>query len=1022
MPLSPERLTEIVQRLASRPGHEAVRVGVAQLLTDGLGARDYEVRFEAAIPEARGIIDALVGRTVFEFKSNLRTERADAEEQLTRYLAQRERETGERYVGLATDGATFIPYALQDGALAALPERRADSDDPRDILAWLGSVVVISEEAEPDPVAVRLELGRDSVAWRRARDDMRRLYENVRSDPEARTKRALWSQLLARVYGSPVDDDGLFFQHTYLTIIAKAMAAQVIELRNAEPAALLSGREFEGAGIYGAAESDFFDWPLRADGGAALVERIARQAGRFRFADVQADVLKGLYESLIDPEQRHLLGEYYTPDWLAESICREAVRDPFNERVLDPACGSGAFLFHAVRRFLAAADAEGLSNADALARCCDRVIGVDVHPVAVQIARVTYLLAFGDRLRGERGAIALPVYLGDSLQWNTEPFLADRDVLIAAPPDEESGAQGETLHFPATVARDPALFDQVISRMLETSANAPVGSTVGLLTWLGHQGVTDEATRQLLKETYERLCVLRSQGRDHIWGFAARNLVRPVWLSQQDQRPDVLIGNPPWLAYRYMDDETQTRFREECRELGLWAGGRVATHQDHSAYFYVRCAELYLRSNGRIAFVMPYAAMSRQAFEGFRKGAYPRNVNGARKSSQNVQRTNGASTLTTLQFTEAWALPSAARPLFPVPSCALFADRGAMPPGIENAAVYEASGVLPKRDASTAQAESALEWRSVAWPPVAEGTDDRGSDYQEAFRQGATLVPRLLCVVERSHARSGVSANAPRVTSRRTPQEKQPWKARPPLSGSIEAAFLRPLYLGESIAPYRPLAPAEAVIPWSAEAGVMDAQAADEGGFSRLADWMRQAEALWEGHKQGRVTLSKRNLALIENWDYWGKLSAQFPIAPLRVVYTTSGTLPASAVVRDDQAVVDSSLYWFSASDVEEARYLTTTFNSETARERIAPLQSRGQWGARHFDKLMLTLPIPRFDGENALHLELAALAADAERVAGEVELPERAGFVKARQIIRAALAADGVAQRIDARVAQLLG
>ena len=67
-------------------------------------------------------------------------------------------------------------------------------------------------------------------------------------------------------------------------------------------------------------------------------------------------------------------------------------------------------------------------------------------------------------------------------------------------------------------------------------------------------------------------------------------------------------------------------------------------------------------------------------------------------------------------------------------------------------------------------------------------------------------------------------------------------------------------------------------------------------------------------------------------------------------------------------------------------------------------------------------LPIPRFDAENALHLELAALAADAERIAGEVELPKRAGFVKARQIIRAALAADGVAQRIDARVAQLLG
>lgn len=1019
MPLSPERLAEIVQRLASRPGHEAVRVGVAQLLTDGLGARDDEVRFEAPIPEARGIIDALVGRTLFEFKSNLRRERADAEEQLTRYLAQRERETGERYVGVATDGATFTSYELQDGAAVPLTERRADPEDPRDVLAWLDSVVPLQEALPPDPDNVRLELGRESLAWMRARNDMRRLYENVRSDPEARTKRALWSQLLARVYGSPVNDDDLFFQHTYLTTIAKAMAAQVLGLGDAEPRELLSGRRFEQSNLHGVAESDFFDWPLRADGGAALVERIARQVGRFRFADVQADVLKGLYESLIDPEQRHLLGEYYTPDWLAEAICREAVRDPFNERVLDPACGSGAFLFHAVRRFLAAADAEGLSNADALARCCDRVIGVDVHPVAVQIARVTYLLAFGDRLRKERETVALPVYLGDSLQWNTEPFLADRDVLIAAPPDEESGAQGETLHFPATVARDPALFDQVISRMLEMSANAPAQAAPGLLTWLQAQGVEDAPTLDLLRDTYERLSTLRSQGRDHIWGFAARNLVRPVWLSQQDQRPDVLIGNPPWLAYRYMDDETQTRFREECRELRLWAGGKVATHQDLSAYFYARCAELYLSPGGKAAFVMPYAAMTRKAFEGFRNGAYPRNVNGARRNGNRPGGRNARTSLTTLEFTQAWALTDDARPLFPVPSCVLFADRGATSTGIRAAKVYAASGVLPKRDASTAQAEAALEWRSVAWPPIVEGADEQASAYHAIFRQGATMVPRFLCVVERPPlTRIGVATNQPIVVSRRSLQEKPPWKDMPSLRWNVEAQFLRPLYLGESIAPYRPLNPVEAVIPWDAESGVMDAEAAAAGGFPRLTVWMRQAEECWENGKRHK----EREMTLVGRWDYWGKLTAQFPIAPLRVVYTTSGTLPASAIIRDDQAVVDTKLYYAAVSGLDEARYLTAALNSKTAQERTAPLQSRGQWGARDIHKWILTLPIPRFDGENALHLELAAEGAEAERIAAEVELPDGAGFVKARQIIRAALAADGVAQRIDARVAQLLG
>src|SRR5271168_1704423 len=76
---------------------------------------------------------------------------------------------------------------------------------------------------------------------------------------------------------------------------------------------------------------------------------------RFRLSEVESDVLKILYESLIDRDERHGLGEYYTPDWLAAKIVRHAIDRPVEQRVLDPACGSGTFLFHAVRCFLAEA-------------------------------------------------------------------------------------------------------------------------------------------------------------------------------------------------------------------------------------------------------------------------------------------------------------------------------------------------------------------------------------------------------------------------------------------------------------------------------------------------------------------------------------------------------------------------------------------------------------------------------------------------------------------------------------------
>ena len=100
--LSDEQLNEIVHGLSRRPGHETVRADVRQLLIDGLLVPRDDVQLEKHIPEVRGRIDALLGRTVIEFKSDLRREASDAQEQLTRYITQRQDESGERYVGIAT--------------------------------------------------------------------------------------------------------------------------------------------------------------------------------------------------------------------------------------------------------------------------------------------------------------------------------------------------------------------------------------------------------------------------------------------------------------------------------------------------------------------------------------------------------------------------------------------------------------------------------------------------------------------------------------------------------------------------------------------------------------------------------------------------------------------------------------------------------------------------------------------------------------------------------------------------------
>lgn len=317
------------------------------------------------------------------------------------------------------------------------------------------------------------------------------------------------------------------------------------------------------------------------------------------------------------------------------------------------------------------------------------------------------------------------------------------------------------------------------------------------------------------------------------------------------------------------------------------------------------------------------------------------------------------------------------------------------------------------RDASEAQADAALAMRENA-PKPAEGRFTGGSAYRKSFRQGATLVPRMLCLVERrSLGRLGEDPTAPFVVSRRNNQEKQPWKSLPGVEHRVETEFLHPVLLGESILPYRVWRPFEGVVPVTAQGIVLDAEAAANRGYSGMHGWMTAAEAVWNAHRPSEISLTQQ-------YDYYGKLASQFPIPQLRVVYAKAGTLPAACLVRDE-AIIDHMLYWAAPRSEAEGYYLIAILDSETSRGRIAELQARGQFGARHFDKVMFTLPIPRFDAAVALHNDLAAAASEAERIASAFELPPIVKFQRARKLIRDALTESGIAQHIDELVARLL-
>lgn len=989
-----DRLPQIAREMASRPRHEALRGLVTELLREGFGATFSELQHERYLVDNSGRIDVAWGATVIELKTDLRREERDVLARMPDYLAEVERSSGpgRTTVGLATDGATLLAYTLDRGTLREIGRYEIEVDHPERLLSWLEPLLAPVPEVMPTPIAVALTFGRYSLAFGRAHAELQRLWSEVQDNPEVRLKRNLWDGLLRQVYGDDVGSDALFLQHTYLTILVKAIAARVLDLEINDPADMLSGRLLANEGIVGAVEADFFDWPLLAARGSELVRTLAAETVRFRLRDVEVDVLKSLYESLIDPDERHDLGEYYTPDWLAARVVAAAIPRPLEQRVLDPSCGSGTFLFHAIRRLIEAGRAAGLPPEEIVATCAERVFGIDVHPVAVALARVTWLLALGDLVQDRPPTLTVPVYMGDSMQWSLRPLGDTAEVLVDVPPNDPP------LRIPAGLASDQALFERALdelNRGLDTLAEPEAVRDA-----IARAGAT-EADAILLGRTFGQLKQLYLDGRNHIWTFILRNLLRPVWLSHPDHRVDVLIGNPPWIVYRHLSADMKDKLRLALQDYGLWVGGPLATHQDMFALFWARGAERYVREGGSLALVIPYAALNAPAFAGMRDG-----------SMKKVQ----------VAITGGWGLERV-WPIFGAQSgssttstCVLFGQRdrtGPVPAEFDRWV-----GVLPRRDATEAEASEALEHVRAAWPRAR--TLVSASPYRQRFRQGASLSPRRFFLVEYAVAgRLQSRRDAPRVRGRVGTLDKQPWTNVAPPEGPIERPFLRRVVLGESIAPFRALELATGVIPM--ENGlVLDAATADSRSHRGLASWLRDAETKWNNNSN-KGTDGAPRVTLAGSVNHLRKLTAQSERTPIRVLYAKAGTRLSACWISDEDAIVDTSAYWSAAHSAEEAAYVTIVLNAAIVLDRVKEFQPVGQRDPRHFDNLVWTLPIPEFDAAEALHQDLAAAALHAADVAARVELPGDMHFTGKRRLIRQALADDGVAQTIERLVDALL-
>ena len=286
-------------------------------------------------------------------------------------------------------------------------------------------------------------------------------------------------------------------------------------------------------------------------------------------------------------------------------MIRELVDDPLNQRVLDPACGSGTFVAEAVTHFISAARAAKWEPGEVLNRLREAMTGIDVHPVAVHLARAAWTLAarpaIGDAsAAGHDASLSIPVYLGDALQlrFRTGDMFAQHNITVQVEDEENT-----ELVFPVSLVERAETFDALMG---DVSASIKRGDDPFLA--LGDNEINDPAERQVIGDTIAAMQRLHDKGRNHIWAYYARNMVRPVVLSRS--KVDVVIGNPPWINYNQTADVLRDELKNLSRNTyGIWAGGHYATQQDVAGLFFARSVDLYLKGGGVIGFVLPHSAL-----------------------------------------------------------------------------------------------------------------------------------------------------------------------------------------------------------------------------------------------------------------------------------------------------------------------------------------------------------------------------------------------------------------------------
>ena len=885
------------------------------------------------------------------------------------------RENTRSFLGILTDGSTVWMWVFDKHGSV------------RDDQEWYNRTLNTSDDI--DNLIIRICRQKKGKPWapndptpifKPLKKKFKQHYDNVKHLRSVVTQRNLWKRQL-EIAGnppSPSNEEDQFVLHSMLIIISRGIAGHISDSS--------SGNEIGLDGFVGWCGEQ--NW-LNLDSG--LIDIICT----YDWLNGTTDVLRPLYSGLTEKHHRKIFGEFYTPDWLCEAIVNEMLDenwvkdkirfehklDPIdNFGVLDPACGSGTFLYHVVRYLNEIFQKHEVNNIQRRTDLICRLIhGFDIHPVAVEMTRTTVLRALPctpsvpleihqcDSLRTIRKTQTGEIEFND----NSFEFLSSDGVRLSVPMDFLKSAQ----------------FAENLDKIVNSAKN---DLDLPPLTTDKHLGRhVNDAIRNFHRKLRD---VIRKEG-DHIWTWYILNQLAAIRLG--NRKVDRIIANPPWVRYSNIQvEDRKQEIRDLAEDQNIWPGGKNATAFDIASLFASYCPNLYLnRNKSKCAWVLPYAALKGTNWEKYRSA-------------------------TARMLRQTWDLGN-----LPFPdqskSCVRFENWGNFStkhgdhiPNLLTRRLRKKKGVgRLRRDETWSQVESKTTWEDIVhkFPDSpSEWLDDTG---KALARQGASLVPHCLVKIQSKHP------NYQSIDISTCPSRHEPWRKFGSLRGSVPRHWIVETVFAENLLHFGTIGGTEVVIPMNRL----------HSAFSQERNNVKFWNDVSTIYKNNCGKGSTTPKTLIAQIDYNSKFSRQLnkgKSSKRMVIVNSSGEWLVASRVFTGQ-IVESSIYWICAETTSEAMFLVGILNAECLISAFRDCRNAD----RHFHTYFWNkVPIPRYNANNQVHCKIVKIVSQAERLTSKVisdldiiDSKNQPSYTKLREIIRERLRNVGLMAQLDDQVNQIL-